>query len=97
MIELALVGLVSAVIGGGVVRARWPRIEVVTEVVREVELVTEYVPPRGEPKPRFLLTHKRGKILTSNMAEVSAEIEKLRAAGQPYEYYMDGRKIHPKD
>lgn len=97
MIEYVIVAGVAALVGGGVVRKRWPRVEVVHEVVKEIEYVTEYVPPRGDVKPRFLLTHKKGRILTDNMAEVSQEIVKLRAAGQPYEYYVDGKRIHPKE
>lgn len=45
---------------------------------------------------RFLLTWKRGRIHTSDMAEISAKISELRDADQPYEYFMDGKQIWPR-
>ena len=49
-------------------------------------------PLRIDPAERFLLTHKRGRIV-NDIALIAAEITRLRASNQPFEYYLDGRLV----
>ena len=49
--------------------------------------------PTPEVEKRFHVSSKRGQLRTDNLIEVSQEIQKLRALGQPYVYRMDGRIV----